>query len=74
MISVTSCSPPPTRLLLIFAEHAENAVDGLAGVDRVERGKDDVAGLGGGERHFHRLPVADFTDENRLGSLPQRGP
>ncbi len=40
---------------------------------RVERAEDEEAGLGGVERHPHRLEVAQLADEDRVGVLPERG-
>ena len=61
------------ELLLVLGEEAEDAVDGLAGIDGVQGGVDDVAGLGGGEGDLHGLAVADFADEDDLGRLAQGG-
>ena len=43
------------------------------GVLRVQRGEDEVAGLGRGQRRRDRLEVAHFADEDHVGVLAQRG-
>src|ERR1041385_7966067 len=61
-------------LFLFFGlEHAEDAVDGEAGVNGVERAEDEVAGFGGAEGDFDGGAVAHFADENDLGGLAQGG-
>ena len=59
--------------LLVVGEEAEDAVDALAGVDRVQRAQDEVAGFGSRERDLHRLAVANFAEQNHLRRLPQGG-
>ena len=61
-------------VLLLGLEHADDAVDGLAGIDRVERRHDQVTGLGGRQADLDRLTIAHFTHQNHLGRLAQRGP
>ena len=60
-------------LLLLGLEHAEDAVDGLAGVNGVEGAHDQVAGFGGAEADFHRFAVAHFADQDDFGGLAQGG-
>ena len=60
-------------LLLLRLEHAEDAVDGFAGVDGVQRAQDQMAGFRRAQGDFHRFLVAHFADENDLGRLAQRG-
>ncbi len=61
-----------TQLLFFLArEHAQDAVDRLAGVNRVQRAEDDVTGLGSGHRNFERLGVANLADQNGFGRLAQ---
>ncbi len=50
-------------------EEADHAVHGLVGVVRVQRGEAEVAGQRVGERHAHRLQVADLADQDAVGSL-----
>src|ERR1051326_9022725 len=59
-------------LFFILGEKANDAIDRLAGVDRVERAEDKVAGFGGGERDFHRLAIANFADQDHFWRLTQR--
>ena len=56
---------------LVGGEEAENAVDALAGVDRVQGAQHQVSGLGGGERDFHCFAVADFAEQNHFRRLAQ---
>ena len=65
--------PDANLLLLLRFEHAEDAVDGFAGVDGVQRAQDQMAGFRRAQGDFHRLPVAHFADENDLRRLAQRG-
>ena len=65
--------PGADLLLLLGFEHAEDAVDGLAGVDRVQRAQHQVAGLRGAQGDLDRLAVAHFADENDFGRLAQGG-
>ena len=46
---------------------------GLRRVLRVQRGEDEVAGLGRGQRRADRLHVAHLADEDHVGVLAQRG-
>src|ERR1043165_5510554 len=59
--------------LLVFREDADDAVDGLGGVDGVQRGEDEVPGLGGLHGDLDGLDVAHLADEDDLRGLPQRG-
>ena len=59
------CVPPPD-------EHAEDAVDRLAGVHRVKGAQDQVARLRGGKGDLHRLAVPHFADEDHLRRLAER--
>ena len=65
--------PGANLLLLLGLEHAEDAVDGLAGIDRVQRAQHQMAGFRRAQGDLHRLAVAHFADENDLGRLAQRG-
>src|SRR5262249_38582750 len=60
-------------LLLVGLEHTEDTVDGLAGVDGMEGGEDEVAGFGGAEGDFDGFAVAHFADENGFGGLAEGG-
>ena len=62
--------------LLFFAEReeAEDSVDSLPGVDRVERAQHEVPGFRRHQRHFHRRAVAHFADQNHFRRLAERGP
>src|ERR671916_168985 len=53
-------------LLLVLRVEADDAVDGLRGVDGVERREDEVPRLGGFERDLGRLVVAHLADEDDL--------
>ena len=59
--------------LLGGREDVDDAVDGLRRVLGVERGEDEVAGLGRGQRRADRLHVAHLADEDHVGVLAQRG-
>ncbi len=65
--------PLPKLLLLVLAEHAEDAVDRLSRIDRVHCREDDVTGLGRGHRDFHRGAVANFADQNHFRRLAESG-
>src|SRR4051812_38892005 len=60
-------------LFFLARKHAEDAVDGLAGINRMEGAKHNVPGLRRRHRDFERFAVADFADQNRLGRLAKRG-
>ena len=61
----------PHLLLLVRGEHVDDAVDRLRRVLGVQRGEDEVAGLGRGERGRDGLEVAHLTDEDDVGVLAQ---
>jgi hypothetical protein len=52
-------------------ENTDDALDGFGCINRVQRRKHQVSGLGGFERHFHRLAIAHLADQDYLGRLPQ---
>ena len=62
--------------MLLFAEreHAENTIDRLAGVDRVERAQNQVTCLRCHQCDFDRGTIAHFAHENDFRRLPQRRP
>jgi hypothetical protein len=55
-------------------ENAEDAVDRLPGVDRMEGAQDEMPRLGGGQADLDRLPIPHFADEDHLRRLAERGP
>src|SRR5215831_3450004 len=59
--------------LILHGERADDAFNGLGGVDGVERGEDKVTGFGGFESDFDGLAIAHFADQNDFGSLAQCG-
>ena len=65
--------PDADLLFFRLVEHTDNTIDRLAGVDRVQRAHDQVAGFRGGHADFDSFTVAHFTDENDLRRLAQRG-
>src|SRR5436190_4240908 len=64
----------PKLLLLVLAEHSDDTVDGLPGIDCMERAENDVTSLGRGHRDFHGGAVANFAHQNHFWRLPERGP
>ena len=58
-------------LLLVRREDVDDAVDGLRRVLGVQGGEDQVAGLGGGQRHLDGLEVAHLADQDDVGVLAQ---
>jgi len=58
-------------LLPVRREDIEDAVDRLRGVGRVERGQDQVAGLGRGHGRRDRLEVAHLAHDDDVRILPQ---
>ena len=58
-------------LLLVRREDVDDAVDGLRGVLGVQGREDEVAGLGGGQRHRDGLEVAHLADQDDVGVLAQ---
>ena len=61
-------------LLLVRREEVDDAVDGLGGVDGVDRREHEVAGLGGGQRRAHGLLVAHLADQDHVRVLAQDAP
>src|SRR5918994_7269704 len=59
---------------LVRWEKVYQAVYGLGGVHGVERGEDQVAGLGGGEGQLGAFCVPDLPYEYHVGVLPQHAP
>src|SRR5829696_1191105 len=62
----------PDLSLLGGREDVDQAVDRRRGVLRVQRGEDEVAGLGGRERGRDRLEVAHLAEEDHVGVLAER--
>ena len=60
-------------VLLVGREDVDDAVDRLRRALRVQRGEDEVAGLGRGQRGRDRLEVAHLADEDHVRVLAQRG-
>ena len=60
-------------LLLVRGEEVDHAVHRLGGVHRVQRGQDQVPGLGGLDRGANRLGVAHLPDQDHVGVLAERG-
>ena len=52
-------------------EDGDDAVDRLGRVERVQRGQDEVSGLGRQQRGFNRLEVAHLADEDDVRILAQ---
>ena len=50
--------------LLVAREDVDDTIDRLGRRVGVQRGEDEVAGLGDGERRLDRLQVAHFADED----------
>ena len=63
----------PDLALLGRREDVDDAVHGLRRVLGVQRGEDEVAGLGRGQGRADRLHVAHLADEDDVGVLAQRG-
>ena len=57
--------------LLLGREDVDDPVDRLGGRLGVQRGEDEVAGLGRGQRRGDRLQVAHLADQDHVGVLPQ---
>jgi hypothetical protein len=55
----------------VGGEHVDHPVDGLGGVLGVQRGEDEVAGLGGGQGGGDRLQVPHLADQDDVGVLAQ---
>ena len=60
-------------VLLGHGKRPDDALDGLGGVNGVQRGHDQVAGLGGFQRDLDGFAVAHLADQDDLGRLAQRG-
>ena len=58
--------------LLVGGEDVDDAGERLRGVVGVQRGEDQVAGLGDGQREPDRLQVAHLADQQHVGVLAQR--
>src|SRR5918996_6089645 len=58
-------------LLLVRREHVDDTVDRLRRVLRVQRGEDQVAGFGRGQRRGDGFQVPHLTDEDDVGVLAQ---
>ena len=56
-----------------FGKHADDSIDGLGSVDRVQRRQHQVARFGSLERHLDRFLVAHFAHQNHFRRLPQSG-
>ena len=54
-------------------EETEKPVHRLAGIDRVQRAENEMAGFRGHERDFHGGSIAHFADQNDLWCLAKRG-
>ena len=54
-------------------EHAYDSVDGVYGAVCVQRRKDEVAGLGGGQRGLDRREVTHLADQDDVRILTQDG-
>jgi hypothetical protein len=61
----------PRLTLLVGREEVDDAVDGLGGVDRVQRRQDEVTGLGRLQGRLHRLDVAHLADEDHIRVLSE---
>ncbi len=59
------------QLLLGGREELDHPADRLGGVGRVHGREDEVARLGGCERRFGRLGVAELADQDHVGVLAQ---
>ena len=59
--------------LLVGGEDVDDTVNGFAGVVRVERAKDEEAGLRSGQSERDGFQVAHFADEHDVRILTQRG-
>ncbi len=61
----------PDLRLLVGGKNVDNAVDGLGGILGVQSRENQVARFGGGQRDRDGLKVAQLTDQNDVGVLPQ---
>ncbi len=57
--------------LHVLGEQIGKARDRATGSAGVKRGKNQVTGFRRGQRHLSRVAIADFTDEDHVGILPQ---
>ena len=64
----------PHLPLLLGREDVNDAIDGLGGRLGVQRGEDEMAGLGGRKSGGDRLQVPHLADEDHVGVLSQGGP
>src|SRR2546425_2924332 len=64
----------PHRLLVACLERADDALDGLRGVDRVKRGEHQVTRFRRRQRDFDGFAVAHLAHQNHLRRLTQGGP
>ena len=55
-------------------KNSDDAFNGLRGVNGVQRGKHQVAGLGCFQRNFNGFTVTHLANQNNFWRLPQRGP
>ncbi len=55
--------------MLVDGKVAEDALDGLNGVEGVKSAEDEVTGFGGVEGCLHGFAVAHFTYEDDVGRL-----
>src|SRR5581483_7849009 len=65
--------PRADDALFVLREQADDAVYRFRRVDRVQRRKHQMAGLGRFERDLGRLEVAHFADEDHFRRLPEGG-
>ncbi len=65
--------PDPDLGLLFGGEHADDTVDRLSGVNRVEGAHDEMPRLRSGEADLDRFPVPHLADEDDLRRLAERG-
>ena len=63
----------PDLLLLLAGEDVDDPVDRLGGVVGVQRGEDQVTGLGDGEGDADRFQVAHLAHQQDVGVLAQAG-
>ena len=64
----------PHLPLLVRREDIDDAVDGLRGILGVQRGEHQMPGLCCSERNRNGLQVAQLTDQDHIGVLPQHVP
>ena len=61
----------PSLVLEVGREEVDDPVDRLGGVQGVDGGEDEVAGLGSGQRRPDGLLVAHLADQDHVGVLAQ---